>query len=180
VSNENVQVTTVVDADPVSIPVKTENKESVENLKDSDIKWRAKYKETKSEYETIKIKSESQEKAFQEKFSTLEKQMQDVESKRINAELKTAAVLEGLNDLDLIKLMDTSNVKIENGEVVGIKEVVSAFKEKKPTYFGTQKKLNSSTNSDISSGASVQSKSANDIPAEDFAKMLQQVSRYSN
>jgi hypothetical protein len=54
----------------------------------------------------------------------------------INAELKAEAIAAGLQDPDLLPLIDRAAVKIgDDGELVGIKEAIDAFKAKKPEYF---------------------------------------------
>lgn len=60
----------------------------------------------------------------------------DKDATLIDIELREAARKEGLQDLDLLKLIDRSGVKIEEGKIVGIEEAVKNFKKNKPSFFG--------------------------------------------
>jgi hypothetical protein len=63
-------------------------------------------------------------------------------SKRVlMAELKVVASSKGILDLDYLKLLDTSAVKMDDhGDVLNADEVVEAFKTSKPHMFGNGKK----------------------------------------
>ena len=53
-----------------------------------------------------------------------------------DAELKAAALQEGLVDQDLIGLIDKTGIVVgDDGTVTGVTEAVAAFKVKKPSYF---------------------------------------------
>lgn len=55
-----------------------------------------------------------------------------------DAELRAAAIGEGLVDADLLPLIDKSKITVgDDGTVSGIVEAVAEFKAKKPSYFGT-------------------------------------------
>lgn len=123
--------------------------QEVEKMKNSDIKYRAKYKETVAELEGLKAAQERKEREAQEKMSALEKEKASATQKRIDAEIKAAAVEAGLTDLDLIKLMDKEKVSIDSsGELVGVAQLVEDFKTQKPSYFTEPKKTSSSTNAE--------------------------------
>ncbi|HEX8894460.1 MAG TPA: hypothetical protein VF783_14110 [Terriglobales bacterium] len=55
----------------------------------------------------------------------------------INAEVKAVAVSLGLQDVDAIKLIDTSTLKVDEatGEVAGVTELLATFKTAKPYLF---------------------------------------------
>lgn len=54
----------------------------------------------------------------------------------IESDLKAQAVAAGLEDLDLLPLLDRSGIKMDDdGNVTGIKEAIESFKAKKPDYF---------------------------------------------
>lgn len=54
----------------------------------------------------------------------------------IESDLKAQAVAAGLEDLDLLPLLDRSGINMDDdGNVTGIKEAIEAFKAKKPDYF---------------------------------------------
>jgi hypothetical protein len=55
----------------------------------------------------------------------------------INAEVKAVAVSLGLQDVDAIKLVDTSTLKVDEatGDVTGVSDLLAAFKTAKPYLF---------------------------------------------
>jgi hypothetical protein len=62
----------------------------------------------------------------------------------IRAELKLVAKDAGMLDLDDLKLLDLSGMKIdENGEVIGAAELIKKFKEAKPHKFDEVKSTSS-------------------------------------
>lgn len=122
----------------------------VSKMKNSDIRYRAKYKETFAELEQMKASKEREEKELFAKMSVLEKDKNSAIQKRVDAEIKAAAVNAGLNDLDLIKLMDREKITIDaNGDPSGIPELLESFKNEKPAYFSEPKKTSSSSNAEM-------------------------------
>jgi len=62
---------------------------------------------------------------------------QDTETRLIRAELKAEAVRAGMVDLDGLKLVDLSHLKLDaRGEVAGAGQVMSELKRAKPWLFG--------------------------------------------
>lgn len=124
-----------------------EVKSDVAKMSDEDIKWRAKYKMTKSEYEEAKLAAEKEKNELLSKVEATTKERHMLESKVIEAELKAHAVAAGIKDLDFIKLIDVKDVKMnEAGVVEGLDKLVQDFKARKPDLFGIDKKVSSSTN----------------------------------
>lgn len=145
--------------------------EKVENLKDSDIKWRAKYKSTKAELEELKVQLEKDKRDLSEKIALTERSQKSAHERVIQAELKAEAVAAGLNDLDLLKLIDTSSVKMdEKGQVVGLKEAISEFKTKKPAYFGSERKTSSSAGAETQGNTEVSQFNAKTASREEYEK----------
>lgn len=69
------------------------------------------------------------------RITAAEKATQD---RLLRAELKAAAVKAGITDLDGLKLADTSKLKLNDaGEIDGLDEFMTSFKEAKPYLFGT-------------------------------------------
>lgn len=154
--------------------------ESLAGMSNKDIRYRAKYKETVSELETFKAAAERSAKELEAKISDALKAKEMSDSRRIEAEIKAMAVSEGLTDLDLIKLVDMSAVKIDsNGEVAGVKEAIEEFKAKKPAFFGTLKKTSTSTNSSVPGETKKESSSAFDIPKDQWDKLKRHVQTVS-
>lgn len=140
--------------------------ESISQMRDSDIKWRAKYKMTREELETVKLQSEQQAKELSERVNLTLKEKQAVESKFVDAKLESLAISAGITDVDLVKLIDKSNVKLnEAGEIIGLTEAVQAFKQAKPNFFGAEKKLSSSSNA-----ATITESTTKPIRAMDMSK----------
>lgn len=148
-------------------------KKEIDKLSDDDIKWRSKYKMTKSEYEEAKLLAEKEKSELLNRVNSTQKESQLLQEKLIQAELKAQAAAAGIKDLDFIKLIDTSELKLnDNGSVEGIEKVLTEFKNKKPDLFGTDKKLHSSTNAP--SGHSDENKTsrlnARNLTKEDWKK----------
>lgn len=125
--------------------------QDVVNLSDRDIRWREKYKLTKSELEAEKIKVDRQLNDLTEKhkgeLDTISQFNKQLQQKVIETKIEAEAVAAGLKDLDLLKLIDKEHIKLnEDGSISGISEAIKTFREKKPDYFGPEKKVSSSTN----------------------------------
>lgn len=160
----------------------TDNTKELTALSDRDIKWRAKYKVTRDELETIKVEKDKEIQVVSEKVNILEKVKVQAEQKWIQAEVKAEAIAAGIKDIDFIKLMDLSNIKpSEDGKIAGLKEAVEAFKAQKPTCFGSAdegKRFSSSTNAAVPPVAvAPQKKSAYDYTAEEYAAKRSQFLR---
>jgi len=119
-------------------------------LSDRAIKWRARYKGKTEEFENFKINIEKEKQELQEKQSAALREKELAHQKWVDAEIKAQAVAAGIKDIDFVKLIDKSSVKIdEKGDLIGINEVINDFKTRKPDLFGFEKKINSSTNSKV-------------------------------
>lgn len=140
---------------------------------DDDAKWRAKFKMTKSEFEEFKLASEKEKSELLSKHEATLKDRQSMQDKLIDAKIEAQAVAAGIKDLEFVKLMDKSSVKIdEKGDVQGVSEAINAFKTRKPELFGTEKKFSSSSNAAVSTGTGTSSapagRNAWDIPKEEW------------
>ncbi len=77
-------------------------------------------------------------KAGDDAKATITQAQQAANERIIRAELKAEAVKAGVVDLDVLKLVDLSKLKInDQGEVEGGAELITALKESKPHFFGT-------------------------------------------
>ncbi len=69
--------------------------------------------------------------------TALERLQQEAQNRLILAELKAEAIRAGMVDLDGLKLLDTSDVKLnDNGEVEGGTALLAGLKRAKPWLFG--------------------------------------------
>lgn len=88
--------------------------------------------------------------ALRARAEALERQLTDVqqvaESRLIKAELKAEAVRAGMVDLDGLKLIDTTKVKLTpEGEVEGAYDLMLHLKKAKPWLFGGGSSSSAST-----------------------------------
>lgn len=124
----------------------------IHELREEAKNYRLKHKATKSEFELYKNEVEEKIKALnaeKETLSTEINKLSSYERKLIESELKTQAVLAGIKDVDLIKLIDISDVKLSEDGVVNselLTQAVSQLKETKPFLFGDERKASTSTN----------------------------------
>lgn len=163
----------IEDGEQNKTAVATEEKE-VTKLSDDDIKWRAKYKATKSELESAKLEIEKEKNELNAKNAAILAEKAKMEKRTIEAELKASAVSAGIKDLEFVKLIDTANVKVsETGEIQGLDDAINALKTRKPEFFGVDKKTSSSTNANFGTGDNtkkVDTKSAWDYSKDDWKK----------
>ncbi|MDE2024915.1 MAG: hypothetical protein KGJ07_00300 [Patescibacteria group bacterium] len=124
-----------------------QSKETAEKKDDDSIKWRAKYKHTKEELETAKLKADSEKQELSSKMQQTDKAKQMYEQKYVEAEIKAHAVAAGIKDVEFVKLIDKADIKIdENGNLTGVEKAITDLKTRKPDWFGTEKKISSSGN----------------------------------
>lgn len=90
---------------------------------------------TKKELEETRTGAD---KRVQEEVGKLTQRVTKMQQRVMDSELKSMAVAAGLEDLDLLPLIDKSSIKIDDdGNVTGVQEAIDAFKTKKPNYFKT-------------------------------------------
>ena len=145
----------------------------VEKLDDDSIRWRAKYKMSKSQLEEFKLATEGEKKELLTKFEASQKKELVMQDKLIDAKLEAQAIAAGIRDIELVKLIDKSNLKLnENGEVEGLTDAVNAFKTRKPDFFGAEKKTSTSSNASFGSGADtkVSKLNARDLKDDDWKR----------
>lgn len=146
------------------------------NLSNKEIKYRALYKQTVSDIEEIKARHDSVTRDMEDKINNLQKSQELMTAKMIESQLAAQAVAEGLTDLDLVKLIDTTNIaKNDKGEIIGIKEAIADFKSRKPNFFGKERKTSSSTNAEIPVSESRQTNSAFEMPKDVWNKLMRSV-----
>lgn len=120
------------------------------DIEENDNRWREKFKQSKAELEQEREKSSEEIKKFEEKISNAYKA---VEKRVIDAELKAVVIAAGLQDLDFIKLIDVSAIKLsEDGSVLGLEKAVNDFKAAKPALFTAERKSSSSKNEKLPNG----------------------------
>jgi hypothetical protein len=149
--------------------------EDLSKLTDKDIKYRSKYKAAVAEKEELARKLEKTESEKKQMTQQIETSNKAAQQRVVNAELKALAISEGLKDLDLVKLIDLTNVKVDdNGEVVGLKEAVTDFKTRKPDFFGTNKMTSSSSNAGNVTETGAQKLDAMKLSPEEYAAQRRQ------
>lgn len=127
-----------------------DKKEDISKLSDSDIRWRAKYKGTREELENFKINAEKEKKSLEENINSFNSKVSAYEKRMIETEVKSQAIAAGIKDVEFVKLVDMSSVKLdENGNIIGADTVIKEFKARKPDCFGAEKKFSSSSNYEL-------------------------------
>lgn len=127
----------------------------IHELREEAKNYRLKHRATKSEFELYK--NEVSEKlnvleTEKERLNSEISKLTSYESKIVQSELKTQAVLAGIKDVDLIKLIDVSDVKLSEDGTVNIDALMQAvtnLKEKKPFLFGEEKRSSTSSNANF-------------------------------
>lgn len=167
------------EADPVD-PVLTEDdlvtvsdkpREPTEyerRLRRESAKHRTDAKMARDEVERIKAAQENEKEAIRAQAKA------DADLRVIRAELKAAAIAAGMVDLDGLKLLDLSGVKLsESGDIEGADALFAAAKTAKPYLFGDK----SSTTSPVSPPPikAPEAKNARDMSPEEYAIARKQV-----
>lgn len=146
-------------------------------MRDSDIKWRAKYKMAKEELETIKLTNEKETKAINEMLNKISSERDNTKQKYIEAKIESIAVSLGITDIDIVKLIKKDGISIDNnGDIVGVLETVQSFKQEKPHFFGNEKKVSSSTNAAAITDSVVKPRKASDFSQKEFDIIKKQIS----
>lgn len=142
----------------------TFSKEYVRELRAENSGWRLKHKEARDAADAAEAAARAASEAAEAKVGEASK---SAEQRIIRAELKAHAVKAGIVDLDGLKLVDLSSVKLDaNGEVEGADALIESLKKAKPYLFGSP---NSSTTHVAPSKESPEPKSAKDLTPEEYA-----------
>lgn len=113
----------------------TFSKEYVRELRAENKGWRLKAQEHETAARTAR---EAADKAAADAQAAITDANTKAEQRVIRAELKALAVKAGIVDLDGLKLVDLSSVKLnEQGEVEGADALIDGLKQAKPYLFGT-------------------------------------------
>jgi hypothetical protein len=115
-------------------------REHARELRRENAKYRELAKQADEEAQQKKIDAALKEAADKQKQETeaLLKKEREASNKRIvSAEVRAAATAQGIQDLDALKLLDTSKITVneETGEASGVKELIDEFKKAKPYLF---------------------------------------------
>ena len=162
--------------------LREENKSAREKA-DALAKERDELAKFKSEKEAAELAAEKkwQELAEKTKAEAAEssKAAEERVQKALNAvklaEAKALAIKEGIKDVDDVKLLDLSKVTVEDGEVIGLDEVIAAAKEKKPHWFGVESKKEKPGSPPSSNGGNTPAKDVREMTADDFEKVKQKM-----
>jgi hypothetical protein len=100
----------------------------------------------------------------------------DFQSRLIAANLRTEAVRAGMIDLDGLKLIDLSGVRLDdNDKIVDGRKVMADLRRDKPWLFGT---ASTSSPADPPSSQPVQQRAAMDMTDEEYAVARAAVTKY--
>lgn len=103
------------------------------------------------------------------KADTLAEASTEADKRVLLAELKGEALKAGLVDLDQLKLLDLSSVKLANGKLEGADALFTGLKESKPYLFGQPPSSSSSTQTPPPATPPAQ-KNAKDMDSAEYAK----------
>lgn len=148
-------------------------------MSDKDIKWRERYKNTVADLENVKISAEKEREALNASLKNLSSEQEKIRARLVDAKVEAAAVAAGITDADLVQLIvkdSIDKIKIaEDGTIVGVAEAVQEFKARKPHFFGTEKKVASSTNAKVPEKEVVTKVHAKDLTDSDFELKMRQL-----
>lgn len=113
------------------------------------------------------IKAAVDEASIRVKAEALTEATADADKRVLLAELKGEAIKSGLVDLDQLKLLDVSKVKLVDGKLDGAEALFTGLKETKPYLFGDV--TSSSTPSTPPNPNPPAAKSAMDMTAAEYA-----------
>lgn len=124
-----------------------ESKEKVDvtKLTDNEIRWREKYKLNKSELEAERAKAESEKQRSLEQVTEMSVRIKNMEQTVIDTEVQRAATAAGIRDLEFVKLIDKSQIKMVDGKIEGAETAINELKTRKPDWFNAEKKANTSS-----------------------------------
>jgi hypothetical protein len=116
----------------------------------------------------VEINSEPEE-SFQARLEKLETETQNAlrqsEQRIVLAELKVEAVRAGMIDLDGLKLLDTTNIHLTDGELVDGAELVGQLKRAKPWLFSVP---SSSSTAKVPQSKPARQKMATDMTNDEY------------
>ena len=122
-----------------------DGKEDATKKLDDDIRWREKYKHTKGELESERLKTAAEKEAILNKVTETEKAKSMLETTLVETELTYAANAAGIKDAEFLKLLDRSEIKLVDGKVQGVEKAITDLKTRKPDWFTTEKKTSTSS-----------------------------------
>lgn len=140
------------------------SKEYVKELRAENSGWRLKHKEAADARDAAEAAAKAASEAAEARVGEVSKA---AEQRIVRAELKAHAIKAGIVDLDGLKLVDLSSVKLDdNGEVEGADALIETLKKAKPYLFGTP---SSSTTKPPPSNDPPPAKRATELTAEEYA-----------
>jgi hypothetical protein len=101
----------------------------------------------------------------------------EYEARLLQANLRTEAVRAGMIDLDGLRMIDTTKIKIDNeGNIIDGKGLMQSLQKKKPWLFGS---MSSSSTLPTPSSAPVRQKSAMDMSDEEYISARAALVKYT-
>lgn len=142
----------------------TFSKDYVRELREENEGWRLKASENETAAKAAQEAATAASAAAEAKAAEA---AQAASARVVRAEIKAAAIKAGMIDLDGLKMLDLSSVKLnEDGEVDGADALFDAAKKAKPYLFGDAK---TSSTQPTPKPAENKPKSARDMTPEEYA-----------
>lgn len=165
-SEENKDTKPVTPATPSKPEAESFSREYVSELRQESANWRTKAQELER---LAKEAEEAANKKVSESEAKINEAVNAANARIVRSELKAFAIEAGMIDLDVLKLVDLSGVKLlDNGEVEGAKELIEKLKETKPHFF---KEYKSTTHpSDPPKAKEQDTKDVTKMTKEEYAK----------
>ncbi|OYV74690.1 MAG: hypothetical protein B7Z74_01870 [Deltaproteobacteria bacterium 21-66-5] len=153
-------------------PVETFSKEYVRELREENKGWRLKVSELEQSAKAIK---DDLGKAAAEAEAKIAEANRTAAERIIRAEIKAAALRAGMIDLDGLKMLDLSAVKLtETGEIEGADALLEAAKKAKPYLFGDAK---TASTAPTPAATPPKTKTAGDMSPEEYKAARERIRR---
>jgi hypothetical protein len=157
-------------------PNSTVTIETIRSLREEAKNHRLQKEAKENEFNAFKDEAHAKFKEFEIEKTNLSNKVEKLtayEKRLIDSEIKAELILAGIKDLELAKLIDSSDLKVSEDGLIdnsAIKGKVSTLKESKPFLFGEDKKTSTSTGAKIEKKEGEKKKNVLDSDDQEWQK----------